>query len=287
MARQDFAGMVAWVTGATAGIGRAIALELASRGADVGVSGRREDRLREVIREIEKLGRRGLVVPCDVTDESAVMFAVEAVARDLGRLDVVVANAGFGVSGRIENLEAADWRRQFETNVIGLAMTARYSIAELKKTHGRIALVGSVSSMVSVPAQGPYSASKAAVRAIGQTLSMELEGTGVTCTTIHPGFVASEIAQVDNQGRFDGGRKDKRPAKLMWPTEKAARVMVNAIARRDREYVFTGHGKVAAWIGRHAPGVIHFAMTRDAAKKAAAQQAKAAHQPKSEPSVHG
>lgn len=286
MSKQDFAGLVAWVTGATAGIGRCVALELASRGANVAVSGRREDRLREVIREIEKLGRHGLVVPCDVTDESAVMFAVEAVARDLGRVDVVVANAGFGVSGRVEQLEAADWRRQFETNVIGLAMTARYAIPELKKTRGRLALVGSVSSMVSVPGQAAYSASKAAVRAIGQTLSMELHGTGVSCTTIHPGFVASEIAQVDNQGRFDGNRKDKRPSKLMWPTEKAARVMVDAIARREREYVFTVHGKVFGFLGRHAPGLMHFANTRRAAQRSAAKHIKADTAPTSGPSLH-
>ncbi len=274
MARQDFAGLVAWVTGATSGIGRAVALELASRGADVAVSGRREDRLRDVLREVESRGRRGLVVPCDVTDDSAVMFAVEAVARDLGKVDVVVANAGFGVAGRVETLTAADWRRQFETNVIGLAMTARYAIGELKKTRGRLALVGSVSAMLSTPGMAAYSASKAAVRAIGQTLSMELDGTGVSCTTIHPGFVESDIARVDNQGRFDENRKDKRPHALMWRTDKAARVMVNAIARRDREYVFTWHGKFGAFVARHAPGIVHFAMTRDSAKRTASAQLK-------------
>jgi NAD(P)-dependent dehydrogenase (short-subunit alcohol dehydrogenase family) len=275
MARKDFAGLVAWVTGASSGIGRALALELASRGADVAISARREDLLRDLLREVEQRGQRCLVVPCDVTDESAVMFAVEAVARDLGKLDVAIANAGFGVAGRVESLTAADWRRQLETNVVGLAMTARYAIGELKKTHGRLGLVGSVSAMVSTPGMAAYSASKAAVRAIGQTLSMELDGTGVSCTTIHPGFVVSDIARVDNQGRFDANRKDKRPQNLMWPTSKAARVMVDALARRDREYVFTMHGKLGAFMARHAPGIVHYAMTRPSAKKVASEQTKA------------
>ena len=100
------------------------------------------------------------------------------------------------------------------------------------------------------------------MRSIGQVLSMELHGSGVSCTSLHPGFVASEIAQVDNQGHFHAERRDGRPRQLMWPTERAARVMVTAISRRRREVVFTGHGRLAAWLGRHAPELIHFAVTR-------------------------
>jgi short-subunit dehydrogenase len=84
----------------------------------------------------------------------------------------------------------------------------------------------------------------------------------VSCTTLHPGFVASEIAQVDNEGAFHPEKVDRRPRALMWPTDRAARVMLDAIARRRREVVFTAHGKAAAWLGRHAPGLLHFAMSR-------------------------
>ncbi|MGB8222428.1 MAG: short-chain dehydrogenase, partial [Polyangiales bacterium] len=86
--------------------------------------------------------------------------------------------------------------------------------------------------------------------------------SGVTCTTIHPGYIESEIAQVDNQGRFDAARKDSRPKQLMWPTDRAARVMVDAIAKRKRELTFTGHGKIGAFAGRHMPGLVHFGLTR-------------------------
>ena len=266
---KSFEGLVAWITGASAGIGRELALELARRGADVAVSGRRVDRLEEVARAIEAEGRRGLAVPCDVTDEQAVAAAVERVVAELGKLDVAIANAGFGVAGKMTDLTAADWRRQLDVNVVGVAMTAKYAIPALAQTGGRLALVGSVASMLTGPRTGAYAASKYAVRAIGQTLSMELHGTGVTCTTIHPGFVASEIAQVDNQGVFHAEREDKRPAKLMWPTDRAARVMVDAIAQRKREYVFTGHGKLGGFVGRHMPGLVHFAATRKKKRRAA------------------
>lgn len=252
MARR-FDGQVVWITGGGSGIGRSLALGFAREGAVVAVSGRRRDKLDEVVAAVTAAGGRGLAVTCDVVDEDDVRRAADEVASALGRLDVVVANAGFAVMGRIEDLSAADWRRQLETNVVGLASTVRFALPHLRKTRGRIALVSSVSGVLATPAGGAYSASKFAVRAIGLTLQSELAGSGVSCTTILPGFVESEIGQVDNEGRHDPARKDKRPAKLMWTSEKAARVMVNAIHARKREFVFTGHGKVGAFVGQHFP----------------------------------
>ena len=210
---KRFDNQVVWITGGGSGIGRALALAFADEGATVAVSGRREDRLQEVVAELEARGAKGLAVRCDVTDEASVAEAVQKVVRTLGGLDVAVANAGFAVAGRVEKLSAADWRRQLDVNVIGTAMTARYAIPHLRERKGRLALVGSVSAMLSAPGLGAYSASKYAVRAIGQALAVELHGSGVTCTTIHPGFIESEIAKVDNQGRYDESRKDGRPKK--------------------------------------------------------------------------
>lgn len=251
-----FHGQVAWIAGATAGMGREMALEFARRGADVAVSGRRQDRLAEVVTEIERLGRRGLAVACDVRREEEVAAAVQAVTAAFGRLDVAVANAGFGVMGRVEDLTLDDWRRQFDTNFFGALAVVRHSLPELKRTRGRLALVSSVSGLLASPRTGAYSASKFALRAVGLTLAMELRGTGVSCTLLNPGFVHSEIAQVDNLGRHDPNRADKRPAGLMWATEDAARVMVRAIAARRREYTFTGHGKLGAFLGQHFPGLM-------------------------------
>lgn len=261
MARR-FENQVVWITGGGSGIGRSLALAFAEEGATVAVSGRRQERLELVATEIEGKGGKALAVPCDVTDEASVESAVQRVVETFGRLDVAVANAGFSVAGKIEKLSAEDWRRQLDVNVVGLAMTARHSIPHLKENAGRLVLVGSVSGMIATPGIGAYSASKYAVRAIGQTLAVELHGTGVSCTTIHPGFTESEIAQVDNQGVFDASREDRRPQKLMWPTARAAKAMIDAIAARKREYTFTSHGKVGAFVGRHLPGLVHFGLTR-------------------------
>ncbi|MCB9508376.1 MAG: SDR family oxidoreductase [Myxococcales bacterium] len=263
---KRFAGKVAWITGGGSGIGRALAVELARNGADVAVSGRRADRLSEAVAACEAEGVRAIAVPCDVTQEDSVQAAVASVVAQLGRLDVAVANAGFGVSGAVVDVSADEWRRQLDTNVVGVAMTARHAVPELEKTRGRLVVVGSVSGTISVPGSGAYSASKYAVRSLAQTLSIELAPRGVSCTLIQPGFVESEIAKVDNRGEYKESRKDRRPAKLMWKADDAARVMVRAIDRRAREYTFTAHGKAAAFLGMHFPGLVHLALSRSGAK---------------------
>ena len=257
-----FDHQVVWITGASSGLGRALALELARQGADVALSARRTDRLDALVREIQALGRRALAVPCDVCDEAAVSGAVESITQHFGKLDVAVANAGFGVTGRIERLSAEDWRRQLDTNVVGLALTARYALPELRKQRGRLVLIGSVAALLPGPGSGAYAASKAAVRSIGETLSVECAGSGVSVITVHPGYVESEIGRVDKQGQFDPTRVDRRPASLMWTAERAARVMTRAIHSRKREYVFTSHGKLGAFVGQHFPGLVQAVLSR-------------------------
>ncbi len=257
-----FDGKVVWITGGNSGIGLACALEFARQGARLALSARREDRLTEAAELCRAAGAECLVVPCDVTDDEAVAAAVATIVRHYGQLDVAMANAGCAVAGRVAQLDAETWRRQLDVNVLGLVSTVRYALPELEKTGGRLALVGSVIAYVHPPKNGAYAASKAAVHAIGQTLSAELARSEVSCTTIHPGFVASDIARVDNDGVFDPERADKRPAQLMWKAEDAARVMVAAIAARKPLFVFTGHGRLAAWLGRFTPGLVRMVLSR-------------------------
>src|SRR6185295_3575311 len=111
-------GKVALITGASAGIGAALARELARDGADLVLAARREDRLRDLAREIEATGRNAIVVGCDVTRDGDLERAVAAAVERYGRLDIAIANAGFGVAGPVEGLKLDDFRRQLETNVL-------------------------------------------------------------------------------------------------------------------------------------------------------------------------
>jgi short-subunit dehydrogenase len=247
---------VVWITGASSGIGKAMAFEWARLGYKVVLSARRKELLEEIAIEIKNSGGEALVVPVDIMEEKSIEIAVQSIITTWGRLDVAVANAGFGVFGSIDKLTAKDWERQFQGNVTGLALTVKYALPHLKQNQGRIGLVGSVGAYLPNPHVGAYGASKAAVHSIGLTLQVELMGTGVSCTTIHPGFVVSEIARIDNEGAWHPERPDPRPANLMWSTDKAAKVMVNAIIKRKRNYIFTIHGRVFVWLQRWFPGLL-------------------------------
>ncbi len=257
-----FEDKVVWITGGGTGIGRSLALEFAKRGAHVAVSGRRRGPLDAVVAEVQRLGRKALAVELDVRDDDAVKAACAEVVSHFERLDVAVANAGMGVMGRFEKLTDAEWRRQIDVNLFGVVNTARHALPELRETRGRLVLVSSISGLMCAPAGSAYSASKFAVRAIGLTLSMELQGSGVSCTLVNPGFVESDINKVDNQGVFDASREERRPKALIWSGEKAARVVVDAVHARKREFTFTGHGKIGAFLGQHLPGGVHFVFTR-------------------------
>jgi len=247
---------VVWITGASSGIGKAMAFEWARLGYKVVLSARRKELLEEIALEIKNSGGEELVVPVDIMEEKSIENAVQSIITKWGRLDIAVANAGFGVFGSIDKLTAKDWNRQLQGNVTGLALTVKYALPHLKKNQGRIGLVGSVGAYLPNPNVGAYGASKAAVHSIGLTLQVELMGSGVSCTTIHPGFVVSEIARSDNEGVWHPERADPRPANLMWPTDKAAKVMAKAIIKRKRNYVFTTHGSVLVWLQRWFPGLV-------------------------------
>ncbi|MDP3393726.1 SDR family oxidoreductase [Sediminibacterium sp.] len=247
---------VVWITGASSGIGKAMAFEWARLGYKVILSARRKELLDAIALEINLSGGESLAVFVDIMDENSIETAVQHIINYWGRIDIVIANAGFGVFGSIDKLTAKDWNRQLQGNVIGLALTVKYALPYLKLNKGRIGLVGSVGAFLPNPYVGAYGASKAAVHSIGLTLQVELLGTGVSCTTLHPGFVVSEIARVDNEGQWHPDRQDPRPTKLMWPTDKAAKVMVKAIIKRKRNYVFTTHGKFFVWLQQWLPSLV-------------------------------
>jgi NAD(P)-dependent dehydrogenase (short-subunit alcohol dehydrogenase family) len=252
---MNFQNQIVWITGASSGIGRELALEFARKGATVAISARRMDLLELLVKDIESNGGSAKAFHCDVLDSNSIEQCVQQIISTFGKLDITIANAGFGVEGKIEALTDSDWNRQLAGNVTGLALTCKFAMPHLRNTKGQIVLLGSVGAFLPNPNVGAYGASKAAVHSIGETLQVELLGTGVSCTTIHPGFVESNITRIDNQGLFHPEAKDPRPANLLWKTDKAARVMIRAIANRKKVFVFTGHGKIAVFLAKFFPSI--------------------------------
>ena len=261
---SKFKDQVVWITGASSGIGAALAKEFVKHGAIVALSARRLDRLKELAKE---LGKSAHIFALDVQKKSM----VEEVANDLvtrfGKIDVVIANAGYGVVGFMEDLSEEMWRKQFDTNVFGVVWTVQAALPHLKKSRGRIAIMSSVAGKLAFGQGAAYSASKFALMGIANSLYQEVYRDGVSVTTIAPGLVESEISSVDNLGRKHAANLlDSKSQLLKWPTDRAARVMLTAIYHRKREQVITGHGKVAAFLGMHLPSLTYWGMAKVGAK---------------------
>jgi short-subunit dehydrogenase len=246
-------GSVTFITGASAGIGAAVAREAARQGSDVVLTARRQERLQTLAAEIESMGQRALIARCDVTRDGDLETAVAKAQQTFGHIDTVIANAGFGVVAPFESLTMEDYRRQFETNVFGVLRTVMATREQLIAARGCLAIVGSVNGYVSTPGSSPYSMSKAAVHALAFTLWHELRPHGVGVTLVAPGFVKSEIRQVDNRGVHHPHARDHIPSWLSGSTEKTARQILLALRKRRRVEVITGHARVAVFFQRHFP----------------------------------
>ena len=263
MAENFFRDKAVLITGASAGIGEELALQLGRAGAKLTLTARRADLLDAIARKIAASGAPNpLVVQCDVTRDGDLERAVAESVRQWGKLDVAIANAGFSVGGSFQNLTLDDYRRQFETNVFGVLRTIYAALPEVAKATGNIAIVGSVSGWVASPNGSPYAMSKFALRALADAITPELKSAGVTLTLISPGFVTSDIRRVDNSGKLHPESKDPIPAWLVMPTDTAVRKMLRAVARGKREAIITGHGKVFVFAQRFMPWVLRVAATR-------------------------
>lgn len=244
------------ITGASSGIGAALARAHARRGDSVVLLARRVDRLEALAKEIAHPSIEVEVCAADVTREGDVARIIEALsARGVG-VDRVYANAGFGVAGTLQNLSLADYRRQFETNVFGLLATIYETLPALRVSCGQLVLIGSVAGHVAAPGASAYSASKFAVRALAESLRGDLASDGITVTLVSPGFVDSDIRRTNNRGELREGAPDPIPAWLRVPTDRAVRAILRGVDRRQAEVVVTGHGKLIVFLARHFPALV-------------------------------
>jgi 3-oxoacyl-[acyl-carrier protein] reductase len=185
---------VAVVTGAGRGIGRAVAIALASRGFDVALLGRTAEEVERTAGEIVALGRASVALRCDVTQAHEVANATTRVLADLGTPSVVVANAGVVRRARVVDTSDHDWRAVIDTNLTGVFHTARAFLPKmLENERGRIIAVGSISGTLGTATQSAYCASKWGVIGFMKALAEELRDTGVQAITVMPGSVDTDM----------------------------------------------------------------------------------------------
>jgi short-subunit dehydrogenase len=255
------------IAGASSGIGEELALQLGQAGAVLTLAARRKKQLETLAQRIATDGKaRPVVVECDVTRNGDLERAVAEAVGKWGKLDVAIANAGFGVVGALKKLSLEDYQRQFETNVFGVLRTIYAALPEIEKTQGHLVIISSVSGWASTPGVSAYSMSKFALRALANAITPELKRAGVKVTLISPGFVVSNIRRVDNQGKLHSEATDPVPAWLQMSTPLAVRKILRAVARGKREEIVTLHGKALVLLERFCPWVVRMVGAKMAAK---------------------
>ena len=207
---RPLAGKVALVTGGSRGIGAAIARRLAADGASVAVTYTKgADAASSVVKEIERGGGKAIAIQADAADADAVKKAVDKTATTLGRLDVLVNNAGTIVPATVEETSLADFDRVFAINVRGTFVATQAALKHLK-SGGRIIMIGScLGERVFMPGMAPYSATKGAVKMFTQGLARELGARGITVNNVQPGPIDTDLNPA--AGEWAAGQKAAVP----------------------------------------------------------------------------
>jgi short-subunit dehydrogenase len=217
---------VVMITGASSGIGKGIALEIAARGAHLGLLARREELLNEIISEAK--GVKAVAAAADVRDAEAVRQAADLFRRELGPIDILIANAGIGTADHAMRLTPEHAATVIGINVLGAVNSVAAVLPEMvQRNQGRLVAISSLAAYRGLPKSGAYCASKAALSSYFESVRIDLRNTGVGVTVIYPGFIKTDLTS---------GRAAKMP--YLMELDEGVKKIVSAIEREKKSYAF-------------------------------------------------
>jgi NAD(P)-dependent dehydrogenase (short-subunit alcohol dehydrogenase family) len=233
-------GKVALITGASSGIGRATALRLASFGVRVALASRAVPALEEVARQIKALGVEALAVPTDVTDREQCRRAVETTVAHFGRLDVLLCSAGVSLRGMFADTVPAALEHIMRVNFFGTLYPTYFAIPHIKRSHGSLIAISSLTGKRGTPSYAIYGASKFAVRGLYDSLRLELAGDGVHVGVVSPGFVDTPLREKVLDPSGQPWLSPPAPPFRIWPLEKCVDRVVRVLVKRKSQALLPG-----------------------------------------------
>ena len=245
------------LTGASEGIGRALALELAARGARVALAARDRERLETLAQECRTRGGEALAIPTDVTNQQDLEWLVNESVKNFGGLDAVIHNAGITMWSRFDALaDFSIFERLMEVNYLAPVRLTAQALPHLKASRGLIVAVASLAGLTGVPERSGYAASKHAMIGFFDSLRIELADTGVDVSVIAPDFVVSEIHKraIGPDGE-PLGASPMMQTRIMTAKDCAARI-VRAIEKRERLVLMSARGRFGRWLKLLAPSLV-------------------------------
>lgn len=257
MAAFTFTNNVVIITGATAGIGKALALSLARQGARLALAARNVERLQEVANECELLGGKAVPVPTDVSDPEQSVTLIDKTVAEYHRIDTLIVNAGISMWARFDEIRDLSLVRTImDVNYFGSVYPTFYALPYLKESKGRLVAISSLTGKNGAPTRSAYSASKHAQAGFFDSLRIELKRDQVSVTVIYPGFVATEVrkrafganGQPLQQSHIDESR--------IMSADVCAEKILKAAAKRRRQVVMTGKAKMGQWVKLISPDLV-------------------------------
>jgi short-subunit dehydrogenase len=247
------------ITGASSGIGEALARAYSARGDNVVLAARSSERIERVAAECERAGGRALAVSTDVTDPAQCSSLVEKAMARFGAIDVLVNNAGISMWARFEEVtDITIFERIMRVNYLGSVYCTHAALPHLKRSQGLLVAISSLTGKTGVPTRTGYAASKHAMQGFFDSLRIELVGTGVGVLVASPGFVRTGIR--DRVLGPDGKALETSPrdesGRGTMSLDECTRILVRAIDRREREVVMTARARVGMWLKLVAPGAV-------------------------------
>ena len=216
------------ITGASSGIGKGLALELASRGAKLGLLARRQNLLDEVVNVVRLRGGKAFAIAADVRDADAMKAAADRIRAELGPVDIMIANAGIGTSDHISQLNPIHTANVISINVLGAANSVAAVLSQMvERGKGQLVAISSLAAYRGLPLSAAYCASKAAMSAYFESVRIDLRGTGVGVTIIHPGFIKTPLT---------AGREAHMP--YLMELDDAVQKIVSVIEKGKRSVAF-------------------------------------------------
>lgn len=245
--KYDWTQKVVLITGASSGIGRALALELGRRGARLGLTARRAEELSKVSEEVSRAGGQALALPADVRRVEDINGVAERMREKWGRVDVLIANAGMSTTTAGTQLDATEAGDVISVNVIGVVNSVAAVLPDMvKRGDGHLVAISSLASLRGMPKSGPYSASKAAVNTFFESMRVDLRRSGIAVTVVQPGFIRTPMT---------ANRKKKLP--FLLEADDAACRIIKAVERRARTYAFPWQLASLLRVLRHMPGALY------------------------------
>jgi NAD(P)-dependent dehydrogenase (short-subunit alcohol dehydrogenase family) len=253
----EFTEQVVIITGASEGIGRALALQLAPSRPRLVLAARNATRLAELVVECEALGAEAVGVTTDVTQEDQCRALVDAAVDAYGGVDMLVANAGRTMWAAFEDIEQPGLLEDLmAVNYFGSVYCTRYALPWLKRAGGRIVAVASVAGLTGVPARTGYCASKHAMIGFFDSLRIELAGSGVSVTVIAPDFVVSEIHRRAVDGKGNPLEETPMNEDRIMTAEECAQRITEAAAQRRRLLITSARGRLGRWLKLISPTTV-------------------------------